>query len=192
MLSFTPVGIGSVILYLFIAVAIGLKKRIPIRQQLLAFLLFGYLLGVIAVTFFPIPIDPNMIKVLRSSSGEIHKNLLPFNTIILMIKNNPWHFHAFLNIAGNVSLFVPFGFLIPILFKNFNRPLKLISLGFITTLAIEISQLIISYMAGFTFRSFDIDDIILNTLGVIVGFIFLRAYQSTRRRVRKPTRTNQP
>ncbi|MFZ3130486.1 MAG: VanZ family protein [Desulfosporosinus sp.] len=177
MLSFIPVGVVAVIVYLFIAIVIGFKRRIPMRRQMLAFVLFVYLLEVIAITLFPIPIDPEIVKPLCSGSGGIISNLVPFSTVVFMIKNNPWRINAFLNIAGNIVLFVPFGLLWPLLFANLNRASRIIPLGFCSTLIVEVSQFTISSILGFTYRSFDVDDMILNTLGVIVGYVLLRLFQ---------------
>ena len=102
-----------------------------------------------------------------------------------MIKNDPWHFNAFLNIVGNIVLFVPFGFLLPLLFKNLNQASRIIPIGFVSTLIVESSQIIISYILGFTYRSFDVDDMILNTLGVNVGYVFLRLFQAFIRSLQK-------
>ncbi|MCL6459878.1 MAG: VanZ family protein, partial [Gorillibacterium sp.] len=83
----------------------------------------------------------------------------------------PWHFNALLNITGDISLFVPFGFLIPLLFKNLNRTLKMFALGCITTLAVEVSQMAISYMVGLLFAVLILTTLMLNTLGAIIGFM---------------------
>ena len=185
MLSFMPISAAAMIAYLAIAIVIGYKRRIPMRPQMLAFILFVYLLGVIAITLFPIPVDPGIVNPLRSNSGGISSNLVPFSTIVFMIKNDPWRFNAFLNIAGNIVLFAPFGFLWPILFKNLNQASRIIPIGFVSTLIVESSQFTISSILGFTYRSFDVDDLILNTLGVIVGYVLLRLFQAFIRSLQK-------
>lgn len=147
------------------------------RRQMLPFVLFVYLLGVIAITLFPIPVDPGIVNPLTSGSRGINSNLVPFSTIVFMIKNTSWRFNAFLNIVGNIALFVPFGFLWPILFKSLNRASRIIPIGFCSTLIVELSQFTISSILGFTYRSFDVDDMILNTLGVIFGYVLLRLFE---------------
>lgn len=176
MLTFTPIGTVAVILYLGIAFSIGIRKRIPIRRQALVFLLFLYLLGVLAVTLFPIPVTPASLMQRHLSPGQPFYNLIPFDTIGFMLKG-PDHFNAFLNIAGNIALFGPFGFLIPHLFKKLNRASRIIPLGFAVTFIVESCQFLISYTLNIFFRSFDVDDLMLNTLGVIIGFMFFRLIQ---------------
>jgi glycopeptide antibiotics resistance protein len=94
-----------------------------------------------------------------------------------MIKHDPSHLNAVLNLAGNVVLFVPFGFIFPLVSKNLNRASKIIPLGLAASLLVESCQLLISYTLDIMFRSFDVDDMILNTLGVVVGYVLLRLIQ---------------
>lgn len=174
MLSFAPIGAVLVLVYLAVAVGIGRKRRIPLRRQILPFILFVYVLGVIAVTLFPLPVDPAAVRSLRSGFG-VGNNLVPFRTIVGILSTG--YVNAFLNVGGNVLLFVPFGFLLPLLYKRLNRAATIIPLGFAATLIVELSQFTISSLLGFTYRSFDVDDLILNTLGVIVGYSLLRVLQ---------------
>ncbi len=73
------------------------------------------------------------------------------------------------NIGGNILLFIPFGILMPMKFKKVNKGLKIVLLGFLSSLTIECIQL------QLTFRSFDIDDIILNSFGVYIGFLIYKS-----------------
>jgi glycopeptide antibiotics resistance protein len=77
----------------------------------------------------------------------------------------------FENIFGNFLGFIPFGFLLPVFFKKM-RSFALISfLSFDFTLMIELVQLV------FRVGIFDVDDILLNTLGGMAGYLlFLAAY----------------
>lgn len=70
------------------------------------------------------------------------------------------------NILGmflNIIMFVPFGVFVPIYFKRFSRFLTTVVAGFFMSFIIEILQL-------FTFRTTDVDDLIMNTLGAMVGY----------------------
>ena len=62
-------------------------------------------------------------------------------------------------------MFIPFGFIIPLLWNISNR--RVIIIGFCISLFIEISQLFLS-------RGTDVDDLILNTLGVLFGLIIFK------------------
>ena len=77
----------------------------------------------------------------------------------------------------NVLLFVPLGFLLPLVFPDkFNRFWKVALCALCTTFSIEAIQ----YFIG---RSADIDDILANTFGGMLGFCLLRLCESIFRRV---------
>ena len=88
---------------------------------------------------------------------EFTVNLIPF---IYMLSD-------LVNACLNVLLFVPFGFFLPMLWKEF-RSIKSVALaGIVATSFIEISQL-------FTGRATDIDDIITNSIGTLIGYFIVR------------------
>ncbi len=72
----------------------------------------------------------------------------------------------FLNVIGNTLMFIPYGLFIGYVLKT-KKGLTALILGLITSVTIETTQLQIG-------RVFDIDDIILNVLGVILGFYIYR------------------
>lgn len=72
------------------------------------------------------------------------------------------------NIIGNVLAFVPFGFFRPIIGVRKYAFVRTVVSGFLTSLAIEVSQLLV--FVG----SFDVDDLILNTLGTMIGYGLFR------------------
>lgn len=73
----------------------------------------------------------------------------------------------FRNVIGNILLFIPFGYLITdMIHEKANK-----SNIFITTLIILVTSLAIEIIQMFIGRSFDIDDIFLNVIGGILGFI---------------------
>ena len=86
---------------------------------------------------------------------------------------NPIPFSAGIDMVGyilNIILFIPFGFLIPLIWKKM-RSLHLTALaGFSFSILIEISQLLNN-------RRTDIDDLIMNTLGAIIGFLIYKSFK---------------
>lgn len=174
MLSYLPFGIIVGIIYLIVAAIIGYQRHIPISRQFLYLVLFVYLMGVIAVTLFPIPVSRQLIG---PGSGS-NNNLIPFHSIFGMWLNNPDRLNALLNLFGNMMLFFPFGFLFPLIFKKLKRAYIIIPLSIAGSLIIESSQFIISTIIGYTYRSFDVDDLILNTAGAIIGWLILCLLQA--------------
>lgn len=98
----------------------------------------------------------------RINTGYWGINLIPFATIRSYIKYSGI-FHALLNILGNVVLFIPIGFIFPLILIRY-RDLKRIAV-----LSISIS-LFIEFIQFFVGRSCDIDDLILNFVGGIIGY----------------------
>ena len=102
-------------------------------------------------------------------SNRVHEtNLIPFKVLIetyeeVFLNNNINYF--IINFLGNIIMFIPFGFIIPLLWNISNR--RVIIIGFCISLFIEISQLFLS-------RGTDVDDLILNTLGVLFGLIIFK------------------
>lgn len=92
-------------------------------------------------------------------------NITPFESITF----DPVKGLAF-NVIGNILLFVPFGLSVAFKVKGTFRLFKVVFLGAMFSLSIEIIQLFIPN------RWTDIDDIILNTSGAFLGYIlFLMA-----------------
>lgn len=104
----------------------------------------------------------------RMESNEYHYNLVLFSEIKRFINyRGVLGYHVFLaNVVGNFVVFMPFGFLLPVLSKKYKYSFILIALlSFELSLAIEVVQL-------FTrLGSFDVDDLLLNTLGGSAGYI---------------------
>lgn len=66
-------------------------------------------------------------------------------------------------LISNMLMFIPMGILLPLVFKKINKKNTFIISIFIT-LSIEVLQPIVG-------RSFDIDDIIMNFIGIIIGYL---------------------
>lgn len=92
----------------------------------------------------------------------------------------------FRNVIGNIILFVPFGYLVTdMITEKANKCHILIpvSITFITSLIIEIIQMNIG-------RSFDIDDIILNFIGGIIGYIIFITIHAIFKRIKDEKKLN--
>ena len=74
-----------------------------------------------------------------------------------------WGMGDLFGVIMNIIMFIPFGIGIPLLWKNGNTFVRTTFVGFMFSLLIEISQL-------FNFRATDIDDLIMNTLGTMIGY----------------------
>ncbi|MDF2842084.1 MAG: putative rane protein [Herbinix sp.] len=111
----------------------------------------------------------------RSSIHEEYRfNLEFFKEINRFITyRNQVGFQSFaVNIIGNVLAFAPFGFLLPLLNQRYRKFIAILSLSILFSLAVEAIQLYLKV------GIFDVDDILLNTLGGVLGYICFRIYWS--------------
>ena len=109
-------------------------------------------------------------------------NLVPFRTIygsvyIIVHRTNPYLIpHEIISLLGNFALFMPFGYFIPRLFEKYRVFIKFILFTFVVLLSIETLQVL-------TIRGcFDVDDIILNLAGAVIGFFIARIAKFRKRR----------
>jgi len=77
-----------------------------------------------------------------------------------------------INIGGNLLLLVPLATLVPLLFEKYRSIKDTVLLCFSVSIIIEFLQYVSMYFGNA--RSVDIDDVILNTLGALIGFTVFR------------------
>nr|WP_302600114.1 VanZ family protein [uncultured Cellulosilyticum sp.] len=90
-------------------------------------------------------------------------SLEPMVVLLKWLKKGIW-WHLFYNVVGNCVWFIPMGILVPALFKKQRKLWKVTMIGAFVSSSIEILQYILC--TGVT----DIDDVIFNTLGTIIGY----------------------
>ena len=88
-------------------------------------------------------------------------NFIPFTTIIPYFFGYKGWMIAGINLIGNIALLVPIGILVPFLYENITWKKSLV-LAFFSGLIIEVMQVMLHV------GIFDIDDVILNALGVMI------------------------
>ena len=110
---------------------------------------------------------------------EYRYNLIPFVEIrrFWMDREQVGNFAMILNIFGNVVGFVPFGYILPVINDRFRNWLLIVVSGFSLSLCVETAQLI------FRVGSFDVDDLLLNTLGALLGYVSFWVCNEVRRRL---------
>ncbi|MFC7782918.1 VanZ family protein [Rossellomorea sp. GCM10028870] len=97
-------------------------------------------------------------------------NFIPFKTIIFYLFLADINFNIRVeNLVGNIIGFAPFAFILPLVSKRFRLFKKVIIATFCLSLTFELIQFV------FKFGSFDVDDLILNTICGILGYISIHA-----------------
>ena len=151
---------SAILVLAIILIVLRLRKRKSI--YLFVFSLFSlYILFVIDKTIFPIHItDYDHGEFFHPNAGI---NLIPFyfgrSTISRII---------YYQIIANIFLTIPFGF--GLRFISRVRAKAFLWIPFAIGFGIELIQFIISLALGYLYRVIDINDVILNALGVIIGF----------------------
>ena len=154
--------VGFLILAILIVI---LKKKFNKSNMYLFFfsIFFLYILNVIKYTIFPIEIGTPFVADLREKLTIFSRtNIIPFK-----YQNIEQTFY-------NILLTIPFGFGLPYLKKLNYKPILLWALTF--SFLIESTQFIIALLIGYPYRITDVNDIIANTFGAIVGFIIFKIF----------------
>jgi glycopeptide antibiotics resistance protein len=125
-----------------------------------------YILLLLKMSFWGLGTFP--IRIIDGYS-DVSQNIIPFKSIINYLVNfEHYNFITwFYNTFGNILLFFPLGILISLFFVSVNRFTQVMYLSIFVSFSIEITQYIT------TLGVFDVDDVILNTLGSILGFSIL-------------------
>ena len=160
------------IIWIIVRVSVAvIKKRFSIKHELKMLLVYICLIVIARLVYFDPHIEkgttPTLIMVLTwTAISRVYT--VPF--YFLVDRYDGW----FVNIIGNIAMFIPVGIVWPICFKELNTMKKTVLAGFGLTLFIELSQI---FCDG---RHTDIDDLFLNTLGVVIGAAILFAIRKSK------------
>ena len=151
------------------------KGRKPVfGREMLVFFFVLYILIVLGVTVVPHwsfnvhTKEGRKLIAFSLDKGIAHANPVPFKTIRSYYYADDLgaiHFrgNGFVNIMGNIGLFIPFGVLgILVYYGKRHARRRLLLLGVILCFTIETVQ-------SFIGRSSDVDDVILNIVGLLMG-----------------------
>lgn len=138
------------------------------KRKLLATAFVVYL-GVVAA----LTIVPTHVSGFRIPDSN-HINLVPLGysfTCFLQDSGAHPHLTAFCmkNTLGNIALFLPLGFLLPLVFNRSWSLKRVMLIGFCLSFSIETIQFFSRFIGSL--RAVDIDDVLLNTLGACLGFV---------------------
>lgn len=127
-----------------------------------------YILALVYFLFFA-----ERFGQVRFEERKYHYNLVLFQEIkrfwIYREQLGTWAVTA--NLLGNIAGFVPFGMILPLINRNTRGIFFITFSGFALSLCVETLQLITKL------GCFDVDDLVMNTLGAAIGYlIFAPAY----------------
>ncbi|MFC4807677.1 VanZ family protein [Paenibacillus sp. GCM10023250] len=153
-----------------------MKEKLAQKLELASFLLYMYaLFKIILFKFNPISLGYLWAELLRSVrspqdvSWRVHAgNLVPFEEISRTVHvMTP---HGLVNVLGNVAIFMPFGLFLGLLSRNGISLFGAMICSFGLSFCFESAQ------AVFAIGQFDVDDMILNTAGGLLGCLGYRLF----------------
>lgn len=140
------------------------KYKVWHEVGLIALVIF--LIGIISQTIIPeFEFYNGKIKIAEFINTD-RFNLVPFKIMyqtfieVFRYKNISYFY---ISLLANILIFIPIGLLLPLLFEKYRNIKNTILFGIIFSLCIETTQIILP-------RATDIDDIILNAFGTLLGF----------------------
>ena len=159
-----------------------LTKKYPrIKKPVIFILGISYLFLILSLTLQPIFISTYKVTWDEMKLYGPPWNLKPFSLIIPQWKNVlAGQKGALRQFFGNIIMFMPAGLLMPFVFKKTRCFLWALLGAFLFTLCIESLQLVLC-VAGMCLREFDVDDLILNTFGAVLGHFIYRLIFHTRK-----------
>lgn len=163
-IPFVALETALVIVWLLARAALWVKRgHLDWRRELLSLLMLVNIAVILRFTMFPfdtvdghvqpLPFDPALAFPPRL-------NLVPFAEFFTYGSRRD----ALVNIIGNCAMFVPTGIVLPIVYPKLDSFAKVVGAGALLSLAIELVQL------PFHTRVTDVNDLMLNTAGVVIGY----------------------
>jgi glycopeptide antibiotics resistance protein len=133
-------------------------------------LLTAYLVVLAALTFLPLDgLD---------TAAPVDLRLQAFRTISFALRKGVGSYQ-FLVLVGNAAAFVPLGVLVPLALRR-HSALLVVATALCVSVGIEVGQYLLSLAVGWGYRSADIDDVIVNVCGAMVGYALLAVASSLR------------
>lgn len=139
--------------------------RRPGLREIIVLLFLTWMTGLLALALDGTWRSPGLMlegALERIRTGE-RINLTPLRTILRQLRKLPTSPELQLTqLLGNTLMFIPWGFCLPLLWPRLRKPLRIVLLCLALTCGIELLQLFIR-------REVDVDDVLLNFLGSMMG-----------------------
>jgi glycopeptide antibiotics resistance protein len=118
-----------------------------------------------AVTLLPVRYRPELARWPENRRPQ----LVPLWNLLVSLRDGDLRLATVAGCAGNVLLFVPLGFLLPLLAPRLDRLWRVVAVGAAVSVLLELAQL---PMPGV--RRADVNDVLMNALGAALGWLVLR------------------
>lgn len=153
------------VIWLICRLCIWIRHRtIDWRREAILLLMYINLAVIIRFVFFPLGRINGKIQPLIFNAS----NIFPFKIILIPFVGMFDYLTKqimLVNVLGNIAMFIPTGIILPIISRKLDCFGKVVAVGALISLCIEVLQLL------FSERTTDINDLILNTIGTAIGFV---------------------
>ena len=167
------------VIWLLVRVYVAAKqKRVSWKREAQLMLVYICIVVVMRFTFFPFfKVDGKIQPLIFDASQMLPPriNLLPMVNLL----DYEIFREMLINVIGNSTMFIPLGIVWPSVFRKLDTHKKVIAAGVGFSLCIEIFQL------PFFDRVTDIDDLILNSLGFLIGYGIYLLVKAAKRKIHK-------
>lgn len=159
LLMISPVFIiGIIVIGILLALIFGRSSDIPKGRISVLSVILYYYLSLMFTNIVGIPALREWIRLIKLGENVFNPNL----NFSPLISGNE------VNFVLNIILFIPLGFLCPFISRAYEQAKNMLILGLGLSIFIEISQLFTQY------RATDIDDLLTNTAGTMIGYLCFR------------------
>ena len=136
------------------------SKTFSVKHECRQLLVYVCIVVICRFVYFGFHLENGKIPTLKMGFGDDIRDMISFIPFYFLVdRYDGWK----MNIIGNITMFIPVGIVWPICFSRLDTIRKTIFAGAGFTLLIEVTQL---FCLG---RHTDVDDLILNTIGVAIG-----------------------
>ena len=178
-ISYTSMVVFISIIWCLVRAICAMKTRqVDWKREIQLIFVYICIVVVARFTFFPFSKVNGEIQPLVFESAKVYPfriNWIPFVNLF----DYPEMKDILINVIGNTAMFVPLGIVWPSVYKGLDTHGKIISAGIGFSLCIEILQL------PFYDRVSDVDDLLLNSLGFVIGYLLYLLAKRLSKQVRR-------
>ncbi|WP_234314103.1 MULTISPECIES: VanZ family protein [unclassified Streptomyces] len=144
--------------------AAGSRPRLPVHPAVRA---LAMVIAFVGTVLFGAVLARLTLEPSAASAALVHSNVRPGHSISAYLDGTST-IEAVRQLGGNLLMGVPFGVLLPVLLPPARGLLRVAVVTVALMTLVELTQ-----GALVTGRVFDIDDVILNTSGALLGYLFI-------------------
>ena len=178
-ISYASMVVFISIIWCLVRVICAMKtKRVDWKREIQLIFVYICIVVVARFIFFPFSKVNGEIQPLVFESAKaipFRVNWIPF----VKLFDYPEMRDILINVIGNTAMFIPLGIVWPSVYKGLDTHWKVISAGIGVSLCIEILQL------PFYDRVSDVDDLLLNSLGFIIGYLLYLLAKSLKKNIHR-------